>query len=56
MLLGVDACVSLCRLILCISGVCVHVCVDIVPEESQCNFSCECACSVSACSFGLENL
>lgn len=24
MLLGVDACVSLCRLILCISGVCVQ--------------------------------
>lgn len=24
------------------------VCADMVPEESQCNFCCRCACSVSA--------
>lgn len=24
------------------------MCADMVPEESQCNFCCKCACSVSA--------
>lgn len=27
------------------------VCADMVPEESQCNFCCKCACSVSAAPF-----